>query len=46
MPVSYGVLEEFRVTGVWNGSAPRRWWIYGPVFAALLAERWWRRRIR
>ncbi len=30
-PLSYGVLIEWRALGVWDGSTPERWWIYGPV---------------
>ncbi|MBK5290699.1 MAG: DUF1549 domain-containing protein [Acidobacteriia bacterium] len=35
MPLAYQVLVEWRAAGVWNGSTPGRWWIYGPVFAVM-----------
>ena len=41
MPLSYIVLIEWHARGVWVGSRPDRWWIYGPVFTAMLAYRWW-----
>ena len=34
-PLSYRVLIEWRALGLWDGSTPERWWIYGPVFV------WW-----
>lgn len=39
MPLAYIVLAEYRATGVWNGSTPRRWWIYLPVFTAWACRR-------
>lgn len=35
MPMAYMVLVEWQTRGVWVGSGPARWWIYGPVFAAM-----------
>ena len=36
MPLSYVVLIEWRARGEWIGSRPDRWWIYAPVFGAML----------
>jgi hypothetical protein len=36
MPLAYTVLFEWRSIGVWNGSAPVRFFIYVPVFLALV----------
>jgi hypothetical protein len=37
MPLAYLVLVEWHARGIWVGSRPDRWWIYGPVFAAITA---------
>jgi hypothetical protein len=42
-PLSYEVVAGWKSLGVWNGSTPLRWWIYGPVFALMLL-RWGRKR--
>lgn len=39
MPLAYMVLAEFSASGRWDGSTPRRWLIYSPVFAAALIRR-------
>ncbi len=44
MPLSYFVLLEWQSRGVWVGSRADRWWIYGPVFAAMIAWTWWTRK--
>ncbi|HYZ85197.1 MAG TPA: glycosyltransferase 87 family protein [Bryobacteraceae bacterium] len=38
MPFAYRVLIEWHILGVWNGSTPDRWLIWGPVFALAGAE--------
>jgi len=43
MPLSYNVLIEWHARGVWSGSRPDRWWIYGPFFVAMLAWGYWMR---
>jgi alpha-1,6-mannosyltransferase len=47
-PFAYSVLIRWDVLGVWDGSTPDRWWIYGPVFAWFgwdAGRRWfWSRR--
>lgn len=35
MPLSYLVLVNWHERGIWNGSRPDRWWIYGPFFVAI-----------
>lgn len=34
-PMFYEVLIDYHLLGVWNGSRPGRWLVYGPVFAAM-----------
>ena len=43
VPLAYAVRIPWETLGVWNGSTPERWWIYGPVFAVMVWELWrWR----
>jgi alpha-1,6-mannosyltransferase len=39
MPLAYVVLDDYRVTGIWQGSTGWRWLIYTPVFAAWMLRR-------
>jgi hypothetical protein len=49
MPLAYGVLGDYRASGVWQGSTLWRWLIYVPVFASFFvvwsAKRVLRRKI-
>jgi len=44
-PLSYAVLIDWEMLGVWHGSTPLRWYIYAPVYGLLIA-RWIARRVR
>ncbi len=43
-PLAYQSLPAWEILGEWNGSAPGRWLVYGPVFAVLIWEAAVRRR--
>ena len=45
MPLAYGVLADYRTSGVWQGSTGWRWLIYVPVFASFFATGTLRHRI-
>jgi hypothetical protein len=46
MPLAYEVRLAWDTLGVWDGSTPQRWWIYGPVFTLMGLELWnWGQRI-
>ncbi len=40
-PLFYEVLIEYHLLGIWEGSRPGRWLVYGPVIAAMAG--WWLR---
>jgi len=44
VPLAYQVLPAWEILGEWDGSAPLRWLVYGPVFAVLAWEAAARRR--
>ncbi|MEZ5403140.1 MAG: hypothetical protein R2729_25900 [Bryobacteraceae bacterium] len=46
MPLAYVVLVEWRGRGVWEGATGVRWWIWGPVYVAMLIAPAIRRRFR
>jgi hypothetical protein len=37
-PLSYQARIAWEDLGIWNGSTPERWWIYGPVLACMILE--------
>lgn len=43
-PLFYEVLIQFHLLGIWEGSRPGRWLVYGPVFVAMAG--WAMRRAR